>query len=267
MKIKIGVHRQGITICLLTNLLMACTTTASPSETAQPTPFVSSTDTPMPMPTPLPITRPTKSLPTLTPTSTAQPTRKPTATQTPTATVTPVIIPTAYPIDELPDSSGWDRYSSEAFNFTIAVPPTWTIRNITLDDPVRVSLSFDSERLPIFGEDDGLHSDGYSYSVYVSEYSNPDQKTIEEIVNNENGSCNSSPCKFLEEKINNYTVYRTHQMPSMKGALTVIFAGDSRFLAFGFNFYKPLTPFFLQNEHVLLFEAMLHTVQLSEIDN
>lgn len=151
-----------------------------------------------------------------------------------------------------PQETTWTTYQSEALQLVLQHPSTWTAEErdgfLYLWSPEQYSLGDGPQQLV--------------YYVYSGVFPNPEQKPFEEVVTADLSAELRQIFSYTAETIGEYTVYRTTDMPSASGALTVFFAAEDRFVSLALTPYRPDDPFEAQDQHVAAFEQILTSVQL-----
>ncbi len=151
-----------------------------------------------------------------------------------------------------PQAITWTTYQSDALQLGLQHPATWTAEErdgiLYLWSPEQYSLGDGPQQLV--------------YYVYSGVFPNPEQKPFEEVVTADLSEELRQIFSYATETIGEYTVYRTTDMPSASGALTVFFAAEDRFVSLALTPYRPDDPFVAQEQYVQLFEQMLGSVQL-----
>lgn len=122
----------------------------------------------------------------------------------------PVVLEaTAVPTPE----TTWATYQSEALQLVLQHPATWTAEErdgfLYLWSPEQYPLGDGPQQLV--------------YYVYSGVFPNPEQKPFEEVVTADLSEELRQIFSYTTETIGEYTVYRTTDMPSASGALTVFF--------------------------------------------
>ncbi len=153
----------------------------------------------------------------------------------------------------LPQETTWATYQSDMLQLTLQHPSTWQADErdgfLYIMSPERYSFGDDGPQQLI-------------YYVYASAFPNLEHKPFEEVVTADLSEELRQIFSYTTETIGEYTVYRTTDMPSASGALTVFFAAEDRFVSLALTPYRPDDPFEAQDLHVTIFEQILTSVQL-----
>lgn len=192
---------------------------------------------------------------TRTPTATLSPTEIP-----PTQTIGPTIAPTFTPYLPYPTPTplnpatdlNWSYYTSESLRFVMLYLSDWEIR---IRDDIFVVTSPELQ---------GDNATAWAYSVYVSEYPNPEDKPFPEAVAVSWNKEDANNFTYEEITYGSHTTYRTTSVPSAQGSLTVFIPGNGRFLAFSLTPFSTTEPDAQQVYYVQYFEAMLNNIWLFE---
>lgn len=154
-------------------------------------------------------------------------------------TNTPQTSPSNKTIQIEDPTANWKTYINEKLKFSIKYPTSWTEKSPVADNNSTLVYLYSNES---FGEG----PEPIKYYVWI--YSD-----------------NKLPnAKLTKEVVGEYTVYKTDELPSRSGALSVFITKDEKtFISASITPYDVKQPFPSQDKYVNIFNQMLSTFRLT----